>query len=236
VYDLAIPAGAPSTTFTFDTPYYAPTPLTIGSVTGHMHLLGTELRGEVVGASGENRCLLDIPDWDFHWQGSYQLSEPMEVQSGESLRLSCTYDATDRTEDVVWGEGSEDEMCLLYLSRTEPYAGEPEVGVPSCVSGAACSAGCDGDYDCMLECVAPEPSCRTCVQSALTACAPVCAASMLSDLDCAERCIMSSVLIGGSTHACLLAECPDVSNSINECYRTAVNGPECAAALDACGL
>jgi hypothetical protein len=234
-YDLDIPAGIAASTFTYDTPYYGTTPVSIRSVAGHMHLLGTSLRGEVLGEA-EDKCLLDIPDWDFHWQGTYNLLAPIEVNSGETVRLTCTYDATDAEENVLWGEGSEDEMCLLFFSRTEPYLGEPEPGVAACAEQSDCATACEGDYDCIVECAAPDPGCRTCLQSAVTTCAPGCATSLLGDLECAERCVLSGVLLGGSTHQCLAAECPDTASTIDRCYSVATSTPACTDALDACGL
>jgi len=62
-------------------------------------------------AGGGEACLLDIPRWDFHWQGSYGLVEPVVFNPGDQLRLSCTWDNATMS-DVTWGEGTTDEMCL----------------------------------------------------------------------------------------------------------------------------
>jgi hypothetical protein len=82
----------------------------------HAHLLATEM--ELL-LNGEP--ILDIPRWDFHWQGSYQLAEPIRVQNSDLLTIRCVYNNSDSfrasqgmgpTVDVGWGEGTEDEMCL----------------------------------------------------------------------------------------------------------------------------
>ena len=66
---------------------------------------------------------LDIPHWDFHWQSSYWLRDPVRLRSGDTVRVTCKYDnrperqpevGGQRTKPryVVWGEGTLDEMCL----------------------------------------------------------------------------------------------------------------------------
>lgn len=95
----------------------------ITSVAGHMHRLGTSISLTLVNESGAH-MLLDIPAWDFHWQGTYQLVSPVQIKPNDAVIIRCTYDNTvaRRTseqfvtpmKDVTWGEGTEDEMCLAY--------------------------------------------------------------------------------------------------------------------------
>lgn len=87
-------------------------PFRVYGVGTHMHLLGRQSRIEVRGADGEDACLLQIDDWDFHWQGSYTLAAPVVVRPEDELLLSCTFDNSAGAEDVAWGEGTSDEMCL----------------------------------------------------------------------------------------------------------------------------
>lgn len=77
----------------------------------HMHQLGERIT--VRGPSDE--CLVDIPQWDFHWQQQYfRKGPPLVLNDGEALTLSCTWNnPTDRT--VTWGEGTSDEMCLAFV-------------------------------------------------------------------------------------------------------------------------
>jgi hypothetical protein len=95
------------------------------AVAGHMHTLGTHITLERKSAQGLT-TLLDIPHWHFHWQGSYQLVEPIALRADDELTVRCTYDntAARRTSegvsspvaDVRWGEGTEDEMCIGYVT------------------------------------------------------------------------------------------------------------------------
>jgi len=95
------------------------------AIAGHMHLLGTHITLERTNTSGTT-TLLDIPAWDFHWQGSYQLATPIPIHADDQLTIRCSYDNTAerRAEegyvgpiaDVHWGEGTQDEMCIGYLT------------------------------------------------------------------------------------------------------------------------
>jgi hypothetical protein len=119
---MGIPAHSTDVTheFTFD-PTLVLTggdAFTIYSVGLHMHTKGQSGRLEIQRQGGGSECLLDIPAWNFHWQGSYGLMKPTRFEPGDEMHLSCTWDnPTD--EDVHWGEGTTDEMCLgtFYLTR-----------------------------------------------------------------------------------------------------------------------
>lgn len=97
----------------------------------HMHQLGTETSLEIVRAGGSEECLLEIPAWDFHWQGVYELSDSVLVDFNDAVRLRCTWDNSPENQpviggvqqpprDVTWGDGSSDEMCLGILYVTAP--------------------------------------------------------------------------------------------------------------------
>ena len=103
-------------------------PTTFHVVGGHMHLLGKSIRVELNPGTDHARVLLDIPRWDFHWQGAYSLKEPVEAKPGDVLRVTCRYDPSLRHHGahgipktpryVLWGEGTTDEMCLAVLQAT----------------------------------------------------------------------------------------------------------------------
>ena len=104
-------------------------PLTIHSVYPHMHLLGKSISMAIIPAGQQETTLIDIPDWDFHWQGSYDLTTAVKVKPGDSLKISCTWDNSPAHQpelhgvkgtpkDVRWGEKTTDEMCLAFLYVT----------------------------------------------------------------------------------------------------------------------
>jgi hypothetical protein len=95
-------------------------PITLYSAALHMHTRGTHARMEILRGSGRRECLLDIPAWDFNWQGSYGLAQPTQLWNGDRLSLECHWDnsaagATAR----AWGEGTDDEMCLGVFYMTQ---------------------------------------------------------------------------------------------------------------------
>ncbi len=124
---LTIPAGA--NRHVVNTEFLVPLLLgaQVVSVFPHMHLLGTDIKAEIVDTLGRNpRPLVHIDKWDFNWQGPYVFSEPVKLPALNRVRLSCTYDnsaANPRNPNnplktVRWGEGTEDEMCLVFLGVT----------------------------------------------------------------------------------------------------------------------
>lgn len=100
------------------------------AVAGHMHGRGTRITATLIHADGSEDCALDIPDWDFHWQGTYQFVTPLEVVAGDKVRLTCRYDNSIAAQppgpdgqpmapaDLHWGERTTDEMCLVYAYLT----------------------------------------------------------------------------------------------------------------------
>jgi hypothetical protein len=96
----------------------------------HMHLLGIAAKLELLKSKQDRpSCLLDIPEWNFHWQRLYELNAPVRVDPGDQLRISChwnnsaanqpTYGGVKSTpKDVQWGEDTSDEMCLAFLYVT----------------------------------------------------------------------------------------------------------------------
>jgi hypothetical protein len=96
----------------------------------HMHMLGSGFRFDVKRRDGSMVTLLDIPKWDFYWQGGYKFKEPFELQAGDQLIMTCVWDNSPENQpyiggqqqaprDVRWGEGSLDEMCLGGVTMTD---------------------------------------------------------------------------------------------------------------------
>ncbi len=131
---LTIPAGEPEfrVSAALDPVFFigGSEPLTMYTAGLHMHLLGTQGRLSIERADGGEECLLEIPDWDFAWQGAYALAEPKVLELGDRIRIECEWDnsasnqpiidgAPTAPTDTLWGEGTLDEMCLgaFYLSK-----------------------------------------------------------------------------------------------------------------------
>ncbi len=118
--DLHLEAGDPEAEAYVEGPEI-PLPITVHGIFPHMHLLGTEIRVNAKTNDGDV-CLIDVPSWDFDWQGFYMYEEPIELAAPSTVEMTCVYDnsadnqAPGRTpQDVYWGDGTYDEMCLAIF-------------------------------------------------------------------------------------------------------------------------
>ncbi len=93
---------------TFQNPYGVP--LKIYGYLPHMHKLGKSIT--IYGAGA--KCLIEIPQWDFHWQQQYFTVAPYVLPTAQSLTLSCSWN-NPTASTVTWGEGTADEMCFAFL-------------------------------------------------------------------------------------------------------------------------
>ena len=111
---MRIRAGAVGKEHSFSYVLSSRTDITVHTSSLHMHKLGRTANLTIEHKSGDDECLLDIQDWDFDWQRTYVFEEPKTLYTGDTLTVRCTWDnPTD--EDVNWGEGTADEMCLGTL-------------------------------------------------------------------------------------------------------------------------
>jgi hypothetical protein len=118
VHDFEIGLG-PTISYLFpDSPFGIGTPVIAHAAGVHMHTIGTRASLTIAREGGAQDCLIDVPDWDFNWQGTYELTESTVVQPGDTLRLECHFDNSAGDKSLQWGEGTGDEMCLgmVYVS------------------------------------------------------------------------------------------------------------------------
>lgn len=98
----------------------------------HMHLLGRTFKMVLNPGTPEAKTILDVPNYNFHYQKAYNLATPIPVTKGEPIQVTCSYDPTLAQElptlrkvaphFVTWGDGSSDEMCLglMWTSQQLP--------------------------------------------------------------------------------------------------------------------
>ena len=65
---------------------------TLYSIMPHMHLLGKEIKVTMSRPDGDAKTLLAIKDWDYNWQETYFLKEPMKLKAGDVLEVEAVYD------------------------------------------------------------------------------------------------------------------------------------------------
>ncbi|MCA2215528.1 monooxygenase [Jidongwangia harbinensis] len=103
-----------------------PEPITIHATRGHMHMLGKSIKVELNPGTPEQQTLLDVPTFNFDDQALHLLPAPVDLKKGDTLKLTCTHDATLRRKlpqlkntpprYVIWGDGTTDEMCTGLLT------------------------------------------------------------------------------------------------------------------------
>jgi hypothetical protein len=98
----------------------------IVSIYPHMHLLGTKMKVEAKLADGTTACMIDVPQYDFNWQGQYVYKTPLHLARGGQLHIEAHFDnstgnwhnPSSPPKDVRWGEATTDEMCLAMIGYT----------------------------------------------------------------------------------------------------------------------
>jgi len=100
-------------------------PVHVYVIAPHMHLLGRTMNVKATLPGGTEKCLINIDDWDFNWQGLYRYSEPVAIPNGK-VSLQAFYDNSEGNwrnpnvppKPVSWGEQTTDEMCIAFLGVT----------------------------------------------------------------------------------------------------------------------
>ena len=88
----------------------------------HMHLRGKTFEYNIVQPGGKVRTLLRIPHYNFFWQLSYRLAEPIPLKAGTMLQAVATFDNSknnphnpDPDSAVTWGEQTWAEMMVGFF-------------------------------------------------------------------------------------------------------------------------
>ncbi|MGH9674767.1 MAG: redoxin domain-containing protein, partial [Bryobacteraceae bacterium] len=120
---LVIPPGDPNfesrATFTFREDSH------IDSLHPHMHLRGKDMLFRLVYPDGSSKILLSVPRFDFNWQLTYFLKDPVAAPKDSRLEVIAHHDNSpnnrfnpDPTKEVRWGDQSWDEMMIGYFDYT----------------------------------------------------------------------------------------------------------------------
>jgi mono/diheme cytochrome c family protein len=100
-------------------------PSEIVGITPHAHMLATTMSASA-NIAGKDECLINIPKWDYHWQGDYLFETPLATDGGARINITCVWNNSQAMQPVVnmqqlqsrnvaFGEGSFEEMCLHYI-------------------------------------------------------------------------------------------------------------------------
>jgi hypothetical protein len=93
------------------------------SLTPHMHLRGRWMKFELLTPDGERKVLCSVPRYDFNWQQTYSLLQPLRIPAGSWVLLTGGFDNSvqnpanpDPNKEIHWGEQSWDEMFLGWYN------------------------------------------------------------------------------------------------------------------------
>ncbi len=242
VSNLNIEAGDEHSVHTQTFPNPFGKEFTIVGTAPHMHMLGTEISANIGHRSGGRSCVIDIDEWDFNWQQFYEFSPDAYINLGvgDTITVSCSYNNSPANQplvngqrieprDVEWGDGSLDEMCLLYLTAMEPYD-----GVETCGNFASCNESCDAnDGACTLSCASEGGGdCRQCSVLGLGECASrECGEASDAILPCVFSCFQEPDI-----GQCFADTCPDQLGEFWSCLGPKFYSGACNDNIGECNI
>jgi mono/diheme cytochrome c family protein len=105
------------------------------SVMPHMHKLGREIAVTITPPGGQPSTLVAIKDWDYNWQETYLLKQPIDIKAGTKIHVDAYYDNSSSNPNstsqgklpVFFGEQTTDEMCFIFLGATSDKFGRIRV-------------------------------------------------------------------------------------------------------------
>jgi peroxiredoxin len=91
----------------------------IYSLLPHAHFRGKAMQFSVIYPDGTEELLLNVPNYDFNWQTTYELDEPKYIPAGTKIVHTTWWDNSaqnpanpDPSIEVTWGEQSFEEMLF----------------------------------------------------------------------------------------------------------------------------
>ncbi len=89
----------------------------------HMHYRGKYMRMDVIYPDGTKDEIINVPDYNFAWQPTYRLADPMLLPAGSRVMIEGAFDNSqynlgnpDPDAEVRGGAQSWDEMFIGYFS------------------------------------------------------------------------------------------------------------------------
>jgi len=108
----------------------------------HAHLIGTRWEMYYKTPQGDTVRVIEIPDWDFNWQGIYKPEFMQKIPAGSIFYAECTYDNTANNpynpnsppQNMSWGENTSDEMFYFILQLLPYQAGDENIALGNSLS------------------------------------------------------------------------------------------------------
>lgn len=126
VFNLGLRIPADAASHEVPAGWTLPEDITLLDVFPHMHLIGRAMKAKAILPDGQEKLLVDVPDWDFNWQLTYTFKEPLKLPKGTRIAVTARYDNSAGNpnnpnkppREMKWGEQTTDEMCALLLDYT----------------------------------------------------------------------------------------------------------------------
>jgi hypothetical protein len=103
------------------------------SLTPHMHLRGKSWEFRAIFPDGTTKVLVNVPEYDFMWQSTYYLAEPLHLPAGTVIEGIAHFDNSkgnrhnpDPDSPVTWGDQSWEEMMVGFFDVAVPSDVDPE--------------------------------------------------------------------------------------------------------------
>ena len=118
---FVIPAGHPN--YRVPLEYKFANEGTMLSFFPHMHLRGKAFEYKFKPAGGEEQILLRVPNYNFNWQLTYRLENPIRVKPGDIMEIAGYFDNSpnnkfnpDPKSEVRHGDQSWEEMMFGFFN------------------------------------------------------------------------------------------------------------------------
>ena len=88
----------------------------------HMHLRGKDMTCKAIYPDGREEILLSVPRYDFNWQTTYEVEQPIAAPKGTVIRAVAHWDNSENNPNnpnpdvkVLYGRDSRDEMMSCFI-------------------------------------------------------------------------------------------------------------------------
>ncbi len=115
--------------------------VTLFSTFPHMHYLGQSIEAHSVGPTPSSivNPLINVPNWNFEWQGFYFFEKLQKLSQGSKIYAEAVYNNTSTNLDnpqsppidVCAGNSSLDEMCIIYFHYFDYQHGDELINLDS---------------------------------------------------------------------------------------------------------
>ncbi|MGN6135356.1 MAG: redoxin domain-containing protein [Aureliella sp.] len=96
------------------------------AISPHMHVRGKSFQ-LFTRSGGQKQLLLDVPHYDFNWQHTYELAQPLPLDSIQGLEFLATFDNSSGNPVnpnpdtlVTWGDQTWEEMAVAFFEVSQP--------------------------------------------------------------------------------------------------------------------